>query len=115
MPTVVALGAVFTLVLLVITRLPLAITLLLATWTVCVGLDGVRRGVGVRSLSLGRDGVMSLDGRAGLLREGSFVSPWLTVLRWRPAGARFDRTVLILPDMLAREDFRRLRVLLRWA
>ncbi|MEO5691724.1 MAG: protein YgfX [Usitatibacter sp.] len=115
LPAVVALGVGFTLALLVSARLPLAITLLLATWAVCVGLDAVRRGVGVRSLSLGRDGAISLDGGAGLLREGSFVAPWLTVIRWRPAGARFDYTVLIVPDMLSREDFRRLRVLLRWS
>ena len=49
------------------------------------------------------------------LRDGSFVAPWLTIVRWRPEGARFDRTFLVVPGMLEREDFRRLRVLLRWA
>jgi hypothetical protein len=53
--------------------------------------------------------------REGLLRDGSFVAPWLTLVRWRPAGARFDRTFLLVPGMLDRETFRRLRVLLRWA
>jgi toxin CptA len=53
--------------------------------------------------------------REGVLRDGSFVAPWLTLVRWRPSGARFDRTFLLVPGMLDREDFRRLRVLLRWA
>ncbi len=34
---------------------------------------------------------------------------------WRPDGARWSRTVLIVPDMLPAEDFRRLRVMLRYA
>jgi hypothetical protein len=50
---------------------------------------------------------------SGVLRAGSFVSPWLVIVRWRPAGARFDRTVTVLPGMLGAEDFRRLRVYLR--
>ena len=53
--------------------------------------------------------------RSGLVQDGSFVAPWLTIIRWRPEGARFDRTILILPDMIDAEAFRRLRVLLRWA
>jgi len=52
--------------------------------------------------------------REGVLRDGSFVAPWLTLVRWRPAGARFDRTFLLVPGMLDEEAFRRLRVLLRW-
>ena len=50
----------------------------------------------------------------GQLRDGSFVAPWLAVVRWRRRGERFDRTVLVLPDMLDAESFRRLRVRLRW-
>jgi len=53
--------------------------------------------------------------RGGVLRAGCFVAPWLTVVRWRPAGAWFDRTFVLLPGMLDPESFRRLRVLLRWA
>ena len=53
--------------------------------------------------------------RQGVVRAGCLVAPWLTIVRWRPEGARFDRTILILPDMLAHERFRELRVLLRWS
>ena len=52
---------------------------------------------------------------AGRLVPGSFVAPWLTVVRWRPEGARFARTVLVPPDAVDPDAFRRLRVLLRWA
>ena len=51
--------------------------------------------------------------RTGIVRQGSFVAPWLTIIRWRAPSHRFDRTLLILPDMLPEPDFRRLRVLLR--
>jgi hypothetical protein len=51
----------------------------------------------------------------GTLRDGSLVAPWLTIVRFRPHGARMDSTFVILPDMLAAQSFRELRVLLRWA
>ena len=34
---------------------------------------------------------------------------------WRPDGARWSRAILIVPDMLPPDDFRRLRVMLRYA
>jgi hypothetical protein len=58
----------------------------------------------------GRDG----NCRTGCVRDGSFVAPWLTLVRWRPHGSWRDRSVLILPGMLEPDDFRRLRVVLRW-
>jgi toxin CptA len=75
---------------------------------------------GVRAFRVDRAGTIRVRDaagreREGVLRDGSFVAPWLTLVRWRPAGARFDRTFLLVPGMLGREDFRRLRVLLRWA
>lgn len=75
---------------------------------------------GVRAVRLDRSrDIEVLDAtrrrHAGLVCDGSFVAPWLTIIRWRPEGARFDRTILILPDMIEREGFRKLRVLLRWA
>lgn len=53
--------------------------------------------------------------RTGQVRDGSFVMPWLTVIRWRPEGKRLDRTLLLLPDMANAEDLRKIRVILRWA
>ncbi|MGE5093690.1 MAG: protein YgfX [Betaproteobacteria bacterium] len=74
----------------------------------------------VRSLRVQRDGRIEVETAsgeavAGALRPGSFVAPWLVIVRWRPENRRRDRTVLLLPDMVAAGDFRRLRVLLRWA
>lgn len=64
----------------------------------------------------GRVEVVGADGgrRAGRLVDGSFVAPWLAVVRWRPEGARLSRAVVIAPDAVDAEAFRRLRVLLRW-
>jgi toxin CptA len=99
--------------------------------------------LGVRSLAVSGAGeivVWTAQGerREGRLRDGSFVAPWLTIVCWRACAQRperaqrfdpmdrldraqrfnpierLDRTVLILPDMLDRESFRRLRVRLRW-
>ena len=53
--------------------------------------------------------------RTGQVRDGSFVMPWLTIIRWRPEGKRLDRTLLLLPDMANAQDLRKIRVFLRWA
>ena len=95
------------------TPLAPAPAILLATWVCCAGLDALRRALAVHRLAISRGGEISLDGRAGTLRPGSFVAPWLTVVRWRPAGTRFDRALLLVPDMLHADAFRELRVILR--
>ena len=51
---------------------------------------------------------------AGEVRPGSFVAPWLTIVRWQARGSVFARGILLLPDMLDAESFRALRVMLRW-
>ena len=54
------------------------------------------------------------------LLGSSFVAPYLTVLELKPLGARRlwqrfrKRSVVILPDGIDVEEFRQLRVLLRW-
>ena len=52
--------------------------------------------------------------RRGTVRDGSFVLPWLVVVRWRPQGAWLDRTLLLLPAMAPAESMRKIRVLLRF-
>ena len=44
----------------------------------------------------------------------TYVTPYLTVLNLRQAGARAAMHVLLLPDSLNADDFRKLRVWLRW-
>lgn len=51
---------------------------------------------------------------AGHVRCASYVGLHVTTIVWRPDGARWSRTVLILPDMLPEDHFRQLRVLLRY-
>jgi hypothetical protein len=57
------------------------------------------------------------DGRlvAGHVRSRTCVTASLTSIVWRPDGARWSRSILVLPDMLPPDDFRRLRVMLRYA
>lgn len=71
-------------------------------------------------VALGIDGVVEVTSRTGrvergVARPGSFVAPWLVIVRWRPSLARRDRFVLLLPDMADAESLRTLRVILRWA
>lgn len=44
----------------------------------------------------------------------SFVSPGLTILNLNPEDARLMRSVVIVPDNVQSEDFRQLRIWLRW-
>ena len=57
------------------------------------------------------------DGRlvAGHVRSATYVGAWVTTIVWRADGAYWSRAVLIVPDMLEAEDFRKLRVMLRYA
>jgi toxin CptA len=50
----------------------------------------------------------------GQILRDSLVTPYLTVLNVLPQGARFSRSVVILPDSLDAESFRQLRVWLKW-
>jgi len=98
-------------------------------WTAAaavVGLTGealvtvaARRGPrGVSWLRLDRWGALSVrcggHVRSGVVQPRCFVAPWLTLVRWRPEGAWFDRTFVVLPDMADADAFRRARVLLKW-
>lgn len=84
-----------------------------------LGFRAWRTAHAVRALRLDGAGAIEVsfaDGssRQGVVPDGSFVAPWLTLIRWRPEGALWDRTILMLPGMTATEDYRRIRVILRW-
>ena len=54
---------------------------------------------------------------AGSILDDSYVGAWLTTIVWRAEGRRWwrpARTILVLPDTLPRDDYRRLRVVLRY-
>ena len=50
----------------------------------------------------------------GILLPTSYVSASLTLLNLKAHGERLARHVVILPDAINSEDFRKLRVFLRW-
>jgi toxin CptA len=50
----------------------------------------------------------------GMRMRGSFVHPWFTSIVWRPDGARLSRIIAVWADSLPRDQFRELRVWLRW-
>lgn len=50
----------------------------------------------------------------GEILADSFVGHRLTTIVWRPDGARRARTLMIMSDTLTADDFRRLRVALRY-
>ncbi|HSS28587.1 MAG TPA: hypothetical protein VLL50_11590 [Usitatibacter sp.] len=117
--------ALATAVLVAFTPGPLAARIAAITWVACAALEAIHSRAllkGARAarhlrITAGTVEIEDGDGRVrtGTLRTGSFVAPWLTIVRWRPEGAWFDRTVPLLPGMLDEETFRRLRVVLRFA
>jgi toxin CptA len=60
--------------------------------------------------------VVTGDGTAcaGRVHRDSYVGARLTTIVWRPYGRWRVRTIVLLPDMLPADGFRRLRVLLRY-
>jgi hypothetical protein len=106
-------AAIATMALVAATPMAAELRALSACWVAIAALHALLRLRHPRVLRLDAAGRATVDGVDGRLCDGSFVAPWLTALRWRPEGAWLDRTLLVLPDMLGADDFRRLRVLLR--
>jgi len=55
--------------------------------------------------------------RAGAILDDSYVGAWLTTIVWRWDESPWWRpatAIVVLPDMLPRDSFRRLRVVLRY-
>lgn len=73
----------------------------------------------VHAIRLNGECDMSLQRQDGVWLEvtllpSSFISPYLTVLNLSLEGERRARHVVILPDAMDAEQFRQLRVWLRW-
>jgi len=124
----VLLGLMATATVAVVVALPLelwlqsGLILALAAWTTHVfHRVALRRGArAVTEVRLAANRLIAVrhGGRplvAGHVRTASHVGSRLTTIVWRPDGARWSRTLVLLPDMLPPDDFRRLRVLLRYA
>jgi hypothetical protein len=83
-------------------------------WLVIRGL----RQVQAQSLEIVADGTCLVRRRDGLrqwkLRVDSTVLPWLVILRLADPGERRTGSLVLCPDSMAHDDWRRLRVFLRW-
>jgi len=106
-------------------RLPAAVALGCAAIVVSVLVSSLWRctGRGVAALlHVGIDRRLAVTDRTGRSREGaildaSYVGPSLTTIVWRADGDRWwrpARTMLLLADSLPPDEFRRLRVVLRY-
>jgi hypothetical protein len=113
-------AALATLGLLCVTPMSMALRAALMFYVVTVAARAVVESARVKRIrfdGLRRIEIGDRDGgrRAGVIRDGGFVAPWLVILLWRPDGRRLSRTLVIFPDMADAETLRRARVLLRWA
>lgn len=114
-----AVGVGATLALVILVPFPDEIRALAFAWVITMAWHAHGRVAGVRALRIDCTRAIAVRDRIGWctgeLRDGSFVAPWLTIIRWRPDGARLDRTLVILPDMIQATAMRKIRVILRWA
>lgn len=70
------------------------------------------------AIELGADRIAIVTDRSGhrvtaMVQPESHVGAMLATLVLRPDGGRRSRSLLVLPDMIPADEFRRLRVLLR--
>ena len=121
------LSAVHTIAIGLVLALPLPIGLKLVTTLVfCVSLVFyLKRNArlaapnSIIALEIMEDCACAIETRSGkrldcILLPTSYVSASLTILNLKANGEMLARHVVILPDSINPEDFRKLRVLLRW-
>jgi len=82
----------------------------LARWQVLPKLSAIRL---ERAGQVSIRGIRQKDFLAARLLPGATVHPWLTVLRLKADNGPCH-TLIVTVDSLSRQDFRRLRVFLRW-
>ena len=113
-----ALAVSATLVIVTLAPFTEAVRALLVFWTIAGAAHARHKLRRVRALRLSADGSIVVHeakrSRAGQVVPGSFVAPWLTIVHWRPEGARFARTLVLLPGMAGEAPMRNIRVILRW-
>jgi hypothetical protein len=114
-----------TAILIAVLRLPVVAALVCAALVIAVLVSGVTRCAGRRVPALVHVGIdrrivvtdRTGRSRAGVVLDDSYVGAALTTVVWRADGDRWwrpARTMLFLPDSLPAEEFRRLRVVLRY-
>ncbi len=113
------LGAIFLVFVLPISvRLPLVMLLAFSMAYSILRYAFIRLPDSIVSLKLEEKSCMfSMRGgseKSCVFHGSSYVSPYLTVLNLKEEGKRLMKSVVILPDAIDREEFRQLRVWLRW-
>jgi toxin CptA len=73
----------------------------------------------VLALEVASDHRMNIQTRSGGWQAcdvlgSTYVTPYLTIMNLQLAGERMAKHVVLLPDSLDRDDFRKLRVWLKW-
>lgn len=68
----------------------------------------------LRMLSDGKLEIFRTDWKSAELTGEQFVHPWFTIIRCRTETDRWPISIVILRDMLDTEQFRMLRVRLKW-
>ena len=73
----------------------------------------------IMALQVHSDCQCEIQNRAGQWKDvellgTSFVAPYLTVLNFKIADTRMTKHIVIFPDAVDSEQFRQLRVLLKW-
>ena len=101
-------------------KLPLTFALAISLAYFLAHAAALRVAEAIVRLEVTDDGQMSFQTRGGDWREcellgSSYVSPHVTILNLKPQGARRVRHVVLVPDNVDADDFRRLRTWLRWA
>ena len=87
---------------------------------VCIWRQALMRGANSAvAIEIRSDNTLAVQARHGAWREyavlgNTYVSPYLTVLNLQQADAKVIKRIALLPDSLDAEDFRKLRVWLRW-
>ena len=114
-----ALAVGVTLALVLLVAFPAQARLLIIAWALGGAALARIKLARTRWLRLSCDGAIEVHagGRVveGRLVPGSFVAPWLTIIAWRPHGARLTRRLVLLPGAAPPVQLRAIRVILRWA
>ncbi len=97
---------------------PMRLSLLLVVWMIAALAWRKMTPIGLR-LRMERDGRLSVESNAqsgfvpASLLAGAVVHPWLTVVRLRDDDGK-TTVLVVVNDSLEDNDFRRLRMFLRW-
>lgn len=109
----------------VLARLPLwleAVAIIAIVVSLVLGLVKAlhKTDAAITAIQFSEEGVLNVRNRHGdwiecaVLDSTTYVAPFLTVLNLRPLEGRGTKYVPILPDAVPPEDFRALRIWLRW-